>query len=232
MKPTGPWALRADYAERNAIVVYDLLTRPTHFWVLDEKTQHLIALTKDEWLRRHPEVPGLLATLDADGRLGMTTGSTDCSRGDAPIATYEDRQPIPPRDRDSTADIKVSATTLAKDGIVSLPLNVGFGGFTVSLQSIGTVPHALEVSAVPSPAALPLGLSLCEIDPTTGQCRAPAGSAVKTELEAATLRTFMVFIKACSAIPLDLQLNRILVDFIDRDGKLLAATSVAVQTVP
>lgn len=226
-KPVGPWVVRSDYAERSPIVVYDLLSRTTRFWAFDPATQHLISLTKEEWLARHPEIPGLLAKLGADRNLGLVSQSKDCGFAGNPGEASTNRQDVA-----TISDLEIKAATQSGDGIVVAPLVDGFATFAVALHSLAQAPLALSMSTGPSRPGLPLGLSLCESDPTTGQCRAPAGAALKFQLDPGVLRTFNVFLKACAEIQPDREHSRVFVDFTDEAGKPLASTSVAVQTTP
>jgi hypothetical protein len=228
-KPHGPWAIRADYVEKSPIVLFDLLNRQTYFWQLDEQSQHLIELTKEEWLNRHPEVSSVLATISPDGSgLGMVSQSKDCgSANGAPAAVkIEPAMPVEP----ARPELDANVVTGSGDGILTLPLNAGFGAFIGSVHNKGAVPHPL--TATIDAATLPVSFSICETDPMTALCMVPPTASMNLKLEPGATRTFSVFAKSCAQIPLDRERNRIIVEFADEDGRILTEASLAVRTLP
>ncbi|HVJ53363.1 MAG TPA: hypothetical protein VM689_12930 [Aliidongia sp.] len=230
VKPTGPWAIRTEFAEKSPIIIYDLMRRETHFWRLDPETKHLVALTKQEWLNRHSEIQSVIATISADGSsLGLVSQSEACAAVNAtltPISEELIKGAGPP-----PSDLVASAATPEDGGVIYVPLEDGFAAFIATLQNKGSAPRSVHVSANTGAAALPLALSLCENNPATGLCLDPAAGGVDTMIAPGTSRSFTIFAKACGQISLDQQRNRIFFD-IEDGANLSFSTDVAVRTVP
>jgi hypothetical protein len=90
--------------------------------------------------------------------------------------------------------------------------NTGSGSFAVSTsnQGIGAVITATTNTGT---ATLPVIITLCQTNPTSGQCLAPPGPSVTLTINAGDTPTFAVFVTATGAIPFDLNNNRIFVQF-------------------
>jgi hypothetical protein len=76
----------------------------------------------------------------------------------------------------------------------------------------------------------PPALSVCQTDPIGGMCISPMRPNVTMTMDANASQTFGIFVTANGAIPFLPMINRIVVQFIDADGNVRGATSVAVTT--
>ena len=127
-----------------------------------------------------------------------------------------------------TADIIALAATATHDGIVALPRG-GTGAFAVASTNIG-IASEITVSADTGSAGLPLGLTLCQSNPSTGQCLATPAPSVTLSFAAQAAPTFSIFAQSKgTAIPFAPASSRIFVRFRDA-GALHGSTSVAVET--
>jgi outer membrane protein assembly factor BamB len=127
------------------------------------------------------------------------------------------------------ADIVVLAATASRDGVLRLPGAAGTGAFAVAADNVGVVGD-LTVTADLGGAALPIGLSVCETDSSSGQCLAPPAASVAVSIAAGATPTFSVFATASGAVPFAPGASRIFLRFSDAAGQPHGATSVAVTT--
>ncbi|MEI9986797.1 MAG: beta-propeller fold lactonase family protein [Aliidongia sp.] len=103
------------------------------------------------------------------------------------------------------------------------------GAFAVATINLGAA-GGLIASADTGSAALPISLSLCETNPSTGQClSAPAASASVSVGQNAT-PTFSIFATTAGPIAFAPGTSRIFVLFKDAAGAAHGSTSVAVVT--
>jgi hypothetical protein len=79
-------------------------------------------------------------------------------------------------------------------------------------------------------ATLPVVVSLCETNPTTGQCISIIGPNVTTQINANATPTFGIFVQGNGNVPFDPAANRVFVRFKDTGSITRGATSVAVRT--
>jgi CSLREA domain-containing protein len=126
-------------------------------------------------------------------------------------------------------DIVALAATTTNDGIVNIPGMNGTGAFAVATVNIGAT-GTITASADTGNAALPVNISLCQTDPTTGQCISAIGSDVTTTINANATPTFGIFVQGGDNVPFDPAVNRIFVRFRDGGGVTRGSTSVAVRT--
>ena len=77
---------------------------------------------------------------------------------------------------------------------------------------------------------LPVTLSLCQTDPTTGVCLGAAAASVTTTIDANATPTFGIFVTGSGSVSFSPATNRIYVRFRDSGGVIRGATSVAVRT--
>jgi hypothetical protein len=98
------------------------------------------------------------------------------------------------------------------NGILALDPNTGAATFSVSTANQGSG-ASVTVSANTGAATLPTTITLCQTDPTSGQCLAPPGPSVTLTINAGATPSFAVFVTATGAIPFDLNKNRIFVQF-------------------
>lgn len=127
------------------------------------------------------------------------------------------------------ADVVALAATVNNDGIVRVD---NAGAFSVASINLG-VAENLTVIADTGDAVLPLELSLCQTNPTTGDCLSTpvaATDGLDISMASGATPTFGVFASATGSVALDAAANRIYVRFVDSTS-VRGATSVAVQTV-
>ena len=103
-----------------------------------------------------------------------------------------------------------------------------FAVATVNVGSTGTITATADTGS----ASLPLVITLCETNPSTGVCLAPPGSSVTTVMAANATQTFAVFVTNTGPVPFDPANNRIFVRFRDGGSVTRGSTSVAVQIGP
>jgi hypothetical protein len=126
------------------------------------------------------------------------------------------------------ADIIALAAVATNNGIVEVPQG-GAGAFAVATDNAGAT-DTLNVEADTGAATLPLSLSLCQTNPSTGQCLAPPAASVPVTITAGATPTFSVFVSASGPVPFAPGTSRIFVRFLDGSGTSHGATSVAVET--
>jgi hypothetical protein len=125
-------------------------------------------------------------------------------------------------------DIVALAATPTGDGIVNLSGTNGSNAFAVSTVNVGS---AATITATPAPStSLPLALSICETNPTTGACLSAPGNSATSSVAGGATPTYSVFVTATGTVPFDPANNRIGVRFSDAGGVTRGSTSVAVRT--
>ena len=128
-----------------------------------------------------------------------------------------------------TPDVVALAATPTGDGVVVAQPN---GVFSVASVNVGAGGD-ISVSADLGGLSLPLGISLCETDPTSGACinpTTPAAAPVETTIEAGETPTFGIFVSSTGTIDFSPGVNRIFVRFDDAGGVTRGSTSVAVRS--
>jgi len=126
------------------------------------------------------------------------------------------------------ADIIALSATATSNGIAELPEG-GVGAFAVASINVGTT-AAITVSVDTGTAALPLTATICETNPSNGQCLAPPAASVTLNFAGEAAPTFSVFLQSSGAIPFAPASSRVFVQFKDASGGLHGSTSVAVET--
>jgi hypothetical protein len=126
-------------------------------------------------------------------------------------------------------DIIALGATATNDGIVHIPSTSGANAFVVATDNVGAA-TSITASANTGTATLPLTISLCQTNPTTGQCTSAVGSTVTTTIAANATPTFAIFVAASGSVAFDPANNRIFVQFADSGNLVRGATSVAVET--
>jgi hypothetical protein len=125
-------------------------------------------------------------------------------------------------------DVVALAATVTNNGILGIPGTSGSGAFAVATVNVGA---SGSITATPTaPSSLPLTLSICQTDPTSGQCISAIGPSVTTTINANATPTFAIFGTASGAITFAPGTSRISVQFSDSGGIVRGSTSVAVQT--
>ena len=80
------------------------------------------------------------------------------------------------------------------------------------------------------PRTLPMNLTLCQTNPTTGACLALPASSVTTTINANATPIFGIFVQGSGNVPFNPATNRIFVRFKDAGAVTRGSTSVAVRT--
>jgi len=126
-------------------------------------------------------------------------------------------------------DVIALAATPTGDGILHIPN--GYGAFAVASINAGAAGEVI-VSADTGAASLPLALTFCTTDPTTGGCEAasdgPTGFAFM--YTAGETVTYSIFVTALGPVPFDPDTARIFLRFMDSNGVSHGSTSIAVTT--
>ena len=126
-------------------------------------------------------------------------------------------------------DIVALAATLSNDGVVNIPGTNGTGAFAVATVNVGAT-GTITASADTGGLTLPVNISLCQTNPTTGQCISAIGPNVTTQINPNATPTFRIFVQGDGNVPFDPAANRIFVRFKDGSGVTRGSTSVAVRT--
>lgn len=136
------------------------------------------------------------------------------------------------------ADVLATAVTATNDGILRIPATSG-GGNAAAMAGINigtTATLQARISSVAigsSAAALPVGLLLCQTNPSTGAClQTPTSSPISFTATANQLFTFGAFVNyQGSLLPLDPATRRVYIHFAQGSTNVGSA-SVAVTTDP
>jgi hypothetical protein len=126
-------------------------------------------------------------------------------------------------------DIVALAATASNDGILHITGTTGSNAFAVATVNVGAS-ASITATANTGTATLPLAISLCQTNPTTGQCISSIGSTVTATINSNATPTFAIFATASGSVPFVPQTNRIFVEFSDANQVVRGSTSVAVQT--
>jgi hypothetical protein len=128
-----------------------------------------------------------------------------------------------------TPDIIALAATAKNDGIVHVTGTPLVGAFAVATDNLGSK-DSIAVTADTGSASLPLTITICQSNPSTGVCLQAPTPAVTTSIASNTTPTFVVFVAASGSVPFDPANSRIFVKFTDSGGAVRGETSVAVAT--
>jgi hypothetical protein len=126
-------------------------------------------------------------------------------------------------------DIVALVATANNDGIVDIPGAGGTGVFAVATANVGAGGQ-ITVSADTAAASLPVSLSLCQTDPTTGACLAAPSSSVTVTINSGAMPTFGVFVQGQGPVSFDPAKSRVFVRFLDASNIIRGATSAAPRT--
>ncbi len=129
-------------------------------------------------------------------------------------------------------DIIAIAATPSNNGTLSINGMSASGAFAVATANVGA--SAAAITATPVVAGgvtLPLNLTICQTNPSTGACLIPATPSVTVPIIANATPTFSIFATASGAVANSPGVNRIAVQFTDATGTIRGSTSVAVQTI-
>jgi hypothetical protein len=114
-------------------------------------------------------------------------------------------------------------------GYADIPGPTGTGDFAVATVNLGSTSQ-ITVSANTGTANLPVTLTLCQTNPSTGTCLAAPTANVVTTIAANGTPTFGVFVSGSAPVADMPGVNRAFVLFTDGGGVLRGETSVAVRT--
>ncbi len=127
------------------------------------------------------------------------------------------------------ADIIALAATAGGNGVVDVPFSKGqAAAFALASVNAGTSGD-LTVAADTGAASLPVSVTLCQTNPSTGACLAPPAATVPVTIAGGATPTFSVFVTASAAIPFAPGTSRIFIRFLDAAGTSHGSSSVAVQ---
>jgi streptogramin lyase len=114
-------------------------------------------------------------------------------------------------------------------GYVDIPGAMGTGVFVTATVNLGSAAQ-ITVSADTGTANVPVVLTVCQTNPSTGACLAAPAPNVTTTIAANAMPTFGIFAAGSATVPDLPAINRVFVRFTDAGGVLRGATSVAVRT--
>lgn len=128
-----------------------------------------------------------------------------------------------------TADIVALVATLSKDGILHLPSATGAASFAVATINLGATSQ-ITATVDTGGVTLPLTLTICETNPSSGACLGPPASSVTTTIQTNSTPTFAIFASASDNVAPLFAENRIFVRFEDAGGVTRGSASAAVLT--
>jgi hypothetical protein len=125
-------------------------------------------------------------------------------------------------------DIVALAATAQNDGILHITGTSGSNAFAAATVNVGA--SAISATANTGAVTLPLTITLCQTNPTTGQCISAIAPSAAFTINTNATPTVAIFATASGAVPFVPQTNRIFVEFSDANGVVRGSTSVAVET--
>ena len=114
-------------------------------------------------------------------------------------------------------------------GYVDIPGTKGTGDFAVATVNLGSAAQ-ITAAANTGMANLPVTLTLCQTNPTSGACLGNPSPNVTTTIAANATPTFAIFVAGSATVADSPGVNRVFVTFTDSNGILRGETSVAVRT--
>lgn len=139
---------------------------------------------------------------------------------DVPVLTFS-TTPVP--------DVIVLAATTSNNGIVSTPVGTAaaFAAATANIGAAGLLTASVDTEGI----QLPVNLTLCQSNPTTGACLGSPSTSVAVTIAAGAMPTFSVFVLPTGAIPFAPASSRVFLRFLDTNGVSHGSASVAVRTM-
>jgi hypothetical protein len=122
-------------------------------------------------------------------------------------------------------DIVALTATLNNNGIVDVASTGVFSVATVNVGATGVI----TASADTGEATLPIAISICQTNPSNGQCVSAMAPSVTIQINAGATPTFGIFVQGNGNVPFDPAGNRVFVRFKDGSGITRGSTSVAVR---
>jgi len=128
-------------------------------------------------------------------------------------------------------DIVALGATLSNDGIVNIQGQAGTGVFAVASVNVGAS-ATITATADTGGASLPVAITLCQTNPSTGHCINPLspGLSATVQINRNDTPTFSVFIQSNGDVPFLPGVNRVFVRFKTAGGATVGATSAALNT--
>jgi len=126
------------------------------------------------------------------------------------------------------ADVIALVATPTNNGIIEVPLG-GAAAFAVASINLG-ITAPLIVSVDTGTATLPVALTICETNSSTGQCFAPPAATVSLSYAGGATPTFSIFLDATGSIAFSPATSRVFVRFKDAGSGIHGSTSVAIET--
>ena len=127
------------------------------------------------------------------------------------------------------ADIIALSATPTNNGIIEVPSG-GSAAFAVASDNVGaTAPIIVSVDT--GTVVLPVTATVCQSNPSNGQCLAPPAATVSLNYAAGATPTFSIFLQATGSIAFAPATARVFVRFEDDGGGLHGSTSVAIETL-
>ena len=116
-------------------------------------------------------------------------------------------------------------------GTVDIPDSTGAAAFAVATVNVGTT-GSITASADTGSAVLPVAITVCETNPTTGACINPTipASTATTTIGPGATPTFAFFLTGSGPITFDPANNRVFARFTDANQVVRGATSVALTS--
>jgi hypothetical protein len=118
--------------------------------------------------------------------------------------------------------------TSSNNGIFTAPVNKA-SAFAVAADNAGNAGATVTADADTGGTSLPLSLSICQTNRTTGACLATPSASVTLSIAQGATPTFSVFATATGTIAYSPATNRVFVRF-KVNGIEVGATGVAVQS--
>jgi len=135
-------------------------------------------------------------------------------------------------DANAVPDTIALMSTISGDGVVHISGSSGTQVFAIGTSNVGAT-GTITVSGDTGGNSLPLTLTVCETNPTTGEClpTSPPASSVTVTYGANTSRSFKFFAQASGSIAFSPGANRVFAR-LKQSGVTRGATSAAVCTKP
>jgi hypothetical protein len=129
-----------------------------------------------------------------------------------------------------TADILAIVSTRSNDGIVNVPLP-GKGLYSAAAINIGAASE-ITASVDDGGSKLPVKVTLCQSNPSTGACANGTTPAATQRLTIASgeIVTFTIYVEATAPVPFDPVLNRLHLRLKTNDFVTRGSASLAVRT--
>jgi hypothetical protein len=138
----------------------------------------------------------------------------------------------------NTLELSASATAVpdivalaasGDPGYVDISSATSTGVFAVATINLGADATSTAAASTGS-ATLPVTLTVCQTNPTSGACLAAPTTSVTTDIQPSLTPTFGVFLTGSGTVADMPGTNRVFVTFTDGSGALRGETSVAVRT--